>query len=73
MKYVFHHGLVEIWLHPKLDYVQMSIRVGAILDDKFVCGCDKFQMGGEKCQFSSILTEKCQDHFHLYKYTKRQE
>jgi hypothetical protein len=19
MKYVFHHGLVEIWLHPKLD------------------------------------------------------
>jgi hypothetical protein len=51
----------------------MSIRVGAILDDKFLCRCDKFQMGGGECQFSSILTEKCQDHFHLYKYTKRQE
>ncbi len=51
MKYVFHHGLVEIWLHPKLDYVQMSIRVGAILDDKFVCGCDKFQMGGGNVNF----------------------
>jgi hypothetical protein len=57
----------------QIGLVKWVLGLGLYWMINFFVDVTNFKWGGGKCQFSSILTEKCQDHFHLYKYTKRQE